>query len=186
MKATFRLLALIVALALSNLTAAQVITGDVTGGGTVTGTVTSSNAWITANAIDGEMVNFWTLSGNAGDRLSLIVTSADIEFGVSVYRGVVDQMELLIDSFNNAGDFGDNSFIAGTNPATGAIGTTLLDVLLPTSGTYTIAVGGEAGFVLDGNYDYEMQVAVAAVPLPAAVWLFGSALFGLFRLQRRR
>lgn len=165
---------------------AQVLSGDVTGGGTVNGSVTSSSAWIESNALDGDQVNFWSFTANAGDVLSLVVESSAIEFGVSVYQGVVEQMELLIPGFSNYGDFGDNVFVAGTNPVTGAIGTSLLNLVLPTSGIYTIAVGGESGFPLEGLFAYNMDVNVTPVPLPAAFWLLGSALAGLGVFGRRR
>lgn len=186
MKLLLRLCTILAALSLSNIASAAFIAGDVTGGGSVTGFVTSSNAWIASNPIDGDMVNFWTLSGNAGDRVSLFVDSSSIEFGISIYQGVIDQMDLLFDSFNNAGDFGGNVFIAGTNPTTGAIGTTLLDILLPTTGLYTIALGGESGFAVDGRYGYGLQVVVAPVPVPGVIWLLGSALLGLFGMRRKR
>ena len=165
---------------------AQVLSGDVTGGGTVVSSVTSSDAWIQSNPVDGDQVNFWSFTANAGDVLSIVVDSSAIEFGVSVYQGVVEQMELFIPGFSNFGDFGDNLYVAGTNPVTGAIGTSLLNLVLPTSGVYTIAVGGESGFPLAGTFAYTMDVSIAPVPLPAAFWLLGSALAGLGVFGRRR
>lgn len=185
MKATIRLLTFLAALTLSQMAVAQIITGDVSAGGDFSGTVTSSNAWVTSSAFDGESVNFWTLTANAGDRISLNVTSTALEFGISVYAGLVEQTELLFAGFSNEGNFGDNVFIAGTNPTTGAIGTSLLDILLPTSGVYTLAIGGEAGFPFDGLFDYDLNVQIAPVPLPAAIWLLGSGLLGLVGLRRR-
>jgi len=50
---------------------------------------------------------------------------------------------------------------------------------------YTIAVGGhEFGSVFGPTADYKLTVN--AVPVPAAVWLFGSALAGLLGFNRRR
>lgn len=162
---------------------AQIVSGDVTGGGDVSGTVTSSNAWVLANPVDGDEVNFWTLTANAGDLLSIVVTSEQIEFGVSVYQGLVEQFDLLVPGFANDASFADNIFVVGT-PSFGAAGTSLLNIALPFSGIYTIAVGGE-GFSFDPSFAYDMNVSVAPVPLPAAVWLLGSALMGLGVLRRR-
>lgn len=163
---------------------AQFVTGDVTGGGSFDGAVTSSGAWVQANPVDGSEVNFWTLTANAGDLLSIIVNSAQLEFGVSVYQGLVEPFDLLVPGFANDASFGDNIFVAGT-PSFGASGTSLLDIALPFSGIYTIAVGGE-GFGFGDNYAYTMDVSVAPVPLPAAFWLLGSALMGLGALRRKR
>jgi hypothetical protein len=186
MKTMFRILAALLALSSAQLASAQVISGDVTGGGNYAGVVTSSNAWITSSALDGEMANFWTFTANAGDSISLTVTSSAIEFGVSIYQGVVSQTELLFAGFNNAGDFGDNLFVAGTNPVTGALGTTLLNIILPTSGTYTIALGGEQGLSYDGEFGYQLAVQMAPVPLPAGFVLLASALLGGMGIFRRK
>lgn len=186
MKSIVRALCLWAVLLLPVASFAQVLSGDVTGGGTVTGNVTSSDAWIQSNPLDGEQVNFWSFSANAGDVLSIVVNSSAIEFGVSVYQGLVEAQELFIPGFSNYSDFGNNLYVAGTNPVTGAIGTSLLNLVLPSSGVYTIAVGGESGFPLEGLFAYSMAVNVAPVPLPAAFWLLGSALAGMGMFGRRR
>jgi hypothetical protein len=49
------------------------------------------------------------------------------------------------------------------------------------SGSYLITLNIEA---FGTNADIDGQIDVAAVPLPAAVWLFGSALVGLIGLRR--
>lgn len=185
MKTCIRLWVALATLTVSGAASATLISGDVTGGGHFTGSVTRSNAWVTSNALEGETVNFWTLTGNAGDRVSLVVDSAAIEFGISLYSGVVDPLELLFEGFNNAGSFADNLFIAGTNPTTGALGTSLLDILLPSSGIYTLAIGGEAGFPFDGNFGYDLDVAVTPVPLPGALLLMLTGLGGLGAFGRR-
>lgn len=189
MKGISRIAALCAALLLLPFASfAQVLSGEVSGGGIFNGSVTSSSAWIQSNPVDGDEVNFWSLTASAGDVLSIVVTSAALEFGVSVYQGLVEESELspIFGGFDNQGDFGDNFFIAGTNPVTGAVGTMLLNIVLPVSGVYTLAVGGESGFALEGLYGYSMDVDIAAVPLPAAVWLLLSGLAGLGAVRRRR
>jgi hypothetical protein len=186
MKAIIAIAATLAAATFGQVANSTPISGDVTGGGNFSGAVTSSNAWITSSAIDGDMVNFWTFTGNAGDSLSLFVTSPVIEFGASLYQGIVEQTELLFAGFNNAGDFGDNWFVAGTNPVTGALGTSLLDILLPASGVYTIAIGGEQGLSFDGLFAYDMKVDVTRVPEPATMWLMGAGLLALFGLRQSR
>jgi len=165
---------------------ASFISGNIGSSGNYSGVVNSSNAWIDSNALDGAAVNFWTFTGQAGDVFSVVVNSTAIEFGASLYSGLAEQSELLFSGFNNAGDFADNIFIAGTNPVTGAIGTSLLNILLPTSGIYTLAVGGEQGLDFGGQFGYDMDVKIAAVPEPAAMLLFASGLLSLGLFHRRR
>jgi hypothetical protein len=182
MKKLFCLLSIFLAGIPAIASAAVITHGDI-GNGSYSGTVTSSNAWITSNALDGDAVNFWTFSATANALLSIVVESTDIEFGLSVYSGLVDDMELLFAGFDNAANFGDNQFVAGTNPVTGAIGTSLLNVLLPFTGFYTIAVGGEMGFDFPGSFDYTMRVNV---PEPETLGLVAIALLGMtFALRRR-
>ncbi len=50
------------------------------------------------------------------------------------------------------------------------------------AGTYTLQFTGNADGVFGGAYD----VTVSAVPLPAAAWLFGSALLGFVTYSARR
>ncbi len=50
------------------------------------------------------------------------------------------------------------------------------------AGTYTLQFTGDAEGVFGGAYD----VTVSAVPLPAAAWLFGSALLGFVTFSARR
>lgn len=185
MKALITMVAVVAAAAFTTGADATPIYGDVSAGGTYGGAVTSSNAWITSSAIDGDMVNFWTFDAHAGDSLSLFVTSSAIEFGMSLYQGIVEQTELLFAGFNNAGDFGDNLFLAGTNPVTGAIGTSLLDILLPVTGLYTIAIGGEQGLSYDGQFAYDLRADFTRVPEPATLGVMGIGLLALFALRRR-
>ena len=184
MKALIGIAAVMAAATFAHSANAALITGHITTGGTYDGVVTSSNAWITSTALDGQMVNFWTFDAKAGDSLSLRVSSSAIEFGLSLYRGVVDEAELLFAGFNNAGDFGDNVFIAGTNPVTGAVGTSLLDILVAEAGRYTIAVGGEEGLSFDGFFAYDMKVS--RVPEPGTLGLLALAMLGVGGLRRLR
>ena len=173
-------------LALPSASFASFISGNIGGSGNYSGVVNSSNAWIASNALDGDAVNFWTFSGQAGDVVSIVVNSTNIEFGASLYAGLAEQSELLFSGFNNSGDFADNVYIAGTNPVTGAIGTSLLNILLPSSGLYTLAVGGEQGLDFSGLFAYDMDVKIAGVPEPETLLLFASGLLGLGLFQRRR
>ena len=41
-------------------------------------------------------------------------------------------------------------------------------------------------FPSSGNYDFEMEISATLVPIPGALWLFGSGLSGLVALRMRR
>ncbi|HTE39963.1 MAG TPA: PEP-CTERM sorting domain-containing protein [Steroidobacteraceae bacterium] len=182
MKYLLRIVALAVAFIPGLAGATTISAGDLTYGGSVAGAVDNSSAWITSSALDGNAVNFWTLHADAGNSVSVIVNSFDIEFGVSLYQGLVDDFELLFAGFNNSGNFGDNIFVAGTNPVTGLVGTSLLDIVFPTTGFYTLAVGGEAGLDFGGRFAYTMDVT--KVPEPGVVVLLAMGL-GMLLLARR-
>lgn len=84
----------------------------------------------------------------------------------------------------------------GTAWATVANGTATLTLSNLAAGNYYIGLGGvidsEMGYVAGGlgasTRQYQMSVtsSVAAVPLPAAAWLFGPALAGLGAIGRRK
>jgi hypothetical protein len=57
-----------------------------------------------------------------------------------------------------------------------------MDVTNLAAGFYTVFVGG-ANAALTGS---PINLNVAAVPVPGAVWLFGSALMGLIGAQRKK
>lgn len=59
-----------------------------------------------------------------------------------------------------------------------------VSVLFQTGEQYYLLVTGDATGVRGGSYTG--NYAVAAVPVPAAVWLFGSALAGLAVVRRRK
>lgn len=154
-----------------------VITGDVTGGGVFYDSVSVADGW---GSNYGSGVDFWTLT--VGDNTSLsVAVSGTFDYGISIYEGVVESD--FTGAFDNNEDYsymgGYAAFVDGTPDLFGPFNSleTLLD-----AGTYTIAVGGVAGFA--GPLDYSLSVQ--AVPVPAAAWLFGSALLGLVGVRRKR
>lgn len=162
--------------------AAMPITGDATGGGVFTDEVATFDGWA-SEAASGNGVDFWTLHGNAGDELSVNV-SGDTEFGVSLFGGTVGDI-LDVAAFSNNADFGDLSYIAGNTAFTGPFG--MLDLVLPSTRAYTLAVGGAGrGFAL-GPFGYEMNIR--QVPEASSIMLLlggGLAIAGAGASRRRR
>lgn len=76
----------------------------------------------------------------------------------------------------------------GLEIGTGATSVSDSWVLAP--GLYTLVYGGNPGWVpplgQTGNHTFSATLTTAPVPLPAAVYLFGSGLLGLAGLARRR
>lgn len=184
MNVLFRVASFVALFATASIASAN-FTGDVTGGGVFSDNVSTADGWQFNNpAANG--VDFWTLTISEPSYLSVNVGS-DIDFGISVYQGAVS--DSLGFAFNNAAGFEDpltfdfGTFIAGT-PNFGVAGSSLADILLSATGVYTIAVGG-ADFGFAGPYQYDMSVSVAAVPVPAAVWLFATGLVGLVARSKR-
>jgi len=75
--------------------------------------------------------------------------------------------------------------------ASGVLG---LDVIVPENGILTFAVSAFPDTYLDGGLNshheqgyYQLELSgFSAVPVPAAVWLFGSGLLGLIAVARRK
>ncbi len=76
--------------------------------------------------------------------------------------------------------------VNGTDSGTGLEVVSKSWVLTP--GLYTLDFGGNPSFALGqtGFHDFSATLTTAPVPLPAALWLFGSGLAGMAGLARRR
>lgn len=115
--------------------------------------------------------------------------AADATVGISltnVFLTVAGQTYNQITDFN-AGiyDAGDNSLLhdlAFTSTPAGPATVQLLTFSgLLGQGQYKLVVGGTA----IGNATYGGNLVAAPVPVPAAVWLLGSALVGMVSIRRR-
>jgi len=101
--------------------------------------------------------------------------------------GLVNIFEVSFDFDQDLKDFQPNDFVLGTFTFdTLSIGTSALDITVN-------ALGGE--FVFDPVLGFEIASALEAdlqsgsisvVPVPAAIWLFGTALIGLVGISRQR
>jgi hypothetical protein len=78
----------------------------------------------------------------------------------------------LIDAWSSPVNYG---------PTTGTV--SVLPTTLLSAGTYVLEVRGNVVGAAGGGYSGVLNVA--AVPVPAAAWLFGSSLIGLMSLRRK-
>lgn len=90
--------------------------------------------------------------------------------------------------YNNSGAFATLDFITAVNTSSGNT-ETLINFFL-TAGNYSIGAGGAINPALgdhDGTYGIQAQLLnVQPVPVPAAAWLFGSAIAGLIGVGKRK
>lgn len=95
---------------------------------------------------------------------------------------------------NNGGVIGTLTYLTHVNNSTGNT-ETLINYFLA-AGNYSIATGGAfgaTGTVIDdtvgihsGSFAIQANLSVQPVPVPGAVWLFGSAIAGLVGFGRRK
>jgi len=119
----------------------------------------SGNGLASGSPVDASVV--FTIS-NAGSGASSAITAVSLE----------------LNSFINIANFAATLNGTALTLSSGPGGTTALFQGMLADGAYTLLfsgdVTGSGGGIING------AIAVEAVPLPAAVWLFGSALIGLF------
>lgn len=125
-------------------------------------------------------------------------------FSFDVYVGNnagVNSVDLLVKSFNNPSDGGVSASLVGAGSMTGQIFSTLSGPTSASEGsnsihTYSFDLGQTLGahkmFTIEFNTagshtSYDAFAVVAnPVPVPAAAWLFGSALLGLAGLRKKK
>jgi hypothetical protein len=119
----------------------------------------------------------------------------------SLYSGwELDSSDATNHTFNNTGNISwadDLTYIghvanAGGPDGTNTTGTVLTSVsgqYVLTPGLYSIVLGGNPLLTTPpagGFHNYTFTLSTAPVPVPAALWLFGSGLVGLAGLARRQ
>jgi hypothetical protein len=66
------------------------------------------------------------------------------------------------------------------------LGTMFNETFSLATGDYVFAISGFALNAVDSSIHSDYDLTMSAVPLPAAAWLFGSALLGFVSYSRRR
>jgi hypothetical protein len=136
-------------------------------------------------------VDFWTFAGIAGSRVSIRGTRLDpgLDPALDVYFGTTTADESL---FRAGQSWGGLQYLASADdevqPPTGPFGDPFLSSFtLPSTGTYTLAIGG-AGSEGEGPYRYSLSVLAAPVPEPEtwAMFLAGSCLLRSWLRRRQK
>lgn len=96
-------------------------------------------------------------------------------------NGALNAMGSVLDSSLVPHDATAWTFAASQGPTATATLTRYL-----AAGDYTLILGGYNGTSPGGNLAYTATIYAAPVPLPAGIWLFGSALMGYLGLQKRK
>ena len=150
-----------------NLTGTVVTPGDYFGA-TGTGSISYDDVNITGSGLEA-IDSFSSLSvdltifGQAFDESDDISGSAQLTFN----NGQPIHLDFLITELPDPPDF---NTVAIDEP-----GVITIDIFEPASGNLRPVTGG-----------FEVDIKVEAVPVPAAIWLFGSGLIGLIGLARRK
>lgn len=148
----------------------------------------------------------WTvldLTGTGGQTLLTLTldrgATGSLFPAFSIYSGVEDtNSDATNHTFNNVGNISWATNLTGLNYTANAGGpngnangtgvTSVSKTWLLNPGLYSLVYGGNPAFSLGqtGSHAFTATLTTAPVPLPAAVWLFGSGVIGLAGLARRR
>ncbi|MGE0470665.1 MAG: hypothetical protein AB7L09_19040 [Nitrospira sp.] len=148
----------------------------------------------------------WTLldlTGASGNTLLTLTldrgTTGSLFPAFSIFSGVEDvNADATNHTWNNVGNiswatnltFTDHLANAGgpNGTASGTGLTSVSDSWVLAPGLYTLIFGGNPSFALGqtGTHAFTATLTTSPVPIPAALWLFGSGLVGLAGLARRR
>lgn len=133
---------------------------------------------------------YFSLNADANVQLSLSANASDLVPAMTLWRG----------ADNNGGDFhtyAQNTIPAwvdapgfaylqhittGPGPFGGA--SAILSLFL-SAGEYTVAIGGNDNTTAGHPAAYTFMINASPVPVPGAVYLFGSALLGVLTMGRR-
>ncbi|MES9823692.1 MAG: VPLPA-CTERM sorting domain-containing protein [Candidatus Thiodiazotropha endolucinida] len=93
----------------------------------------------------------------------------------------------LIFSGSHTGMAADDMLLTNTNDgAAFHLGPVFSESLSLAQGSYVFTLSGFALNALDSKIYSDYDLTISAVPLPAAAWLFGSALLGFIAFSARR
>jgi hypothetical protein len=153
------------------------------------GTIPSLFSYTTTNTgSDSIFTDIWTFQVAANALLNDSQSSTGI---TGLYTQGVDLTSVKL--FDGASLVATGTLTAAVTvvPTTPALTITnyfenLSNIVLTTGHQYTLQVQGNYLGTVGGSYTGTLSTSPSAVPVPAAIWLFGSALAGFIGFNRRR
>ena len=156
--------------------------GSLDDGEVQTGELPVESGWIQSN---GAAVDFWSFDGSEGESISLWAQSSVTDIAFSIYTGTPDEVSQPF-WFDNSSDWDLFEFVTLSSTEGDE---SLLDFILPSTGMFTLAIGGEVPDFLaeQGQFAYSLGLERQAVdvPVPGVGWLMLSGLAGLVVARRR-
>lgn len=131
-------------------------------------------------------INVYTAASNLGDTS----TSTGTQLGGAVPTGILDDVAgtITMDLSSWFLNWNDNDIHAGTGKVDGSTSALATGTWDPVTGAYSLSwlsltgLGPKAGLVSS----FTLEGVVSAVPIPSAIWLFGSGLLGIIGMTRKK
>ncbi len=133
--------------------------------------------------------DFFSFTASAGDTVVLDIDCASSPTLNGCGPGPFGPFNALVVLYDPGGApvfAGDDSFLpidTGSDP--GGTLDSFLEIVLPVGGLWAVEVDDFVVGPIPAGGEYILNVSLAPVPVPAAVWLFGSAL-GLLGWMKRK
>lgn len=157
---------------------------------------TDSGAWHQAGQLAGRRhnIDIGLFKSDVTQKVTFNISGVlhpETNFGITIYQGYSTSLE----QYHHHGTyFGDNSasfeglthlIHTQRDPITGVTNNSL-EFVVTAGQIYTIWLGGNNGQWYRGFDSYRLNIATSPVPIPSAVWLFGSAVIGLLGFSRKQ
>jgi len=165
------------------------------------GTGTASSGFTSLNGLDISLFSFTFGDLELTDYLSPTATEAGFEY-YSEGDGSIEQMQFFYDGglwasatlnflqvdVDNSSDASATGFGSANLTSYGLNDAFFNEVMLLTGGTglLTFDISGFTPINSTGDFTSTGRISVSAVPLPAALWLFGPALLGFMGFRRKK
>lgn len=124
------------------------------------------------NTVSGDFTDTWTFTAPANAGIFTLAFNGEFDDESSItVTGVIENFSGTLDGKPISEFFNDGGL------------TVLFDIFPGTAaGLHTLIL---TGFAKDGA-SYQGLVGIAQTPIPAGIWLFGSALMGMMGVKRRK